>query len=84
MYRALNENNLPLLEQSLNISYADHSYLTRNRNSIVLPFPRVEAVRESYRYQFLQVWNELPNEIKIANSLNKFKKLLKNYFLALY
>ena len=62
----------------------EHSHFTRNRDSLVTPFPRVDNVKINYKYQCISIWNALPNHVKSETSLSKFKKSLSKYFIELY
>ena len=48
--------------------HPDHSHSTRYTSNLVVPFPRVNTVKINYKYQFVKIWNNLPNE-QIPNSL---------------
>ena len=84
MFKIVKMNSIPSLERSLCISYPSHSYETRSRNRLDTPFPRVESIRMNYKYQFCNVWNEVPEDIKTASSVRSFKKLLTNFYLSSY
>ena len=84
MYRVLKLNECPTLRNILSITYPSHNHNTRNANSLILPFPRVEVVRMSYLYQFNKVWNEIPEVIKSMENLKKFKSALYNYYVSQY
>ena len=45
MYIIFKQGKYSTLRPSLCISYRNHNYLTRNSNEMLLPFPRVEAIR---------------------------------------
>ena len=54
-----------MLGPSLCISYPSQNYIiTRNSNGMLLPFPRVEALRMNFKYQFVKVWLEASEYIK--------------------
>ena len=84
MYRILYLNEVPCLERLLNLEYPQHEHNTRSANELVLPFPRIEAVRMNYKYQFNHVWNNLPANLKHEPTLKIFKKSLIKYFLQSY
>ena len=60
---------------SLNPTYPSHMYETRYRGSLVVPFPRVDSIRMNFKYQFCNVWNDIPDNIRNATSLRIFKKM---------
>ena len=76
MYRTIVLNECPTIQNNLVISYPQHNYTTRNSNLLIPPFPRVEAIRMNFQYQFVQIWNNIPDHIKHKPSLNAFKKAL--------
>ena len=66
MFRMLQFDEYPSLLSNLNLTYPDHNYETRNRDQIITPIPRIEAIRMNFRYQFLSIWNRVPDDIKIS------------------
>jgi len=72
------------LQSTINVVRPSHNYLTRNRDKFILPFPRVNSIKISYNYQFIKIWNELPNELKELRTINMFKTHLKSYILNSY
>ena len=84
MFKAINLNESHTVSNILNLVTAPHDYETRGRNDYRTPFPRVEAVRRSYKYQFVCIWNDLPEEIKSSSSLSIFKRKSSEFYLASY
>ena len=84
MYKMVNLNINEEISETLSLETPDHHYNTRNRNNLRTPFPRVEAIRRNYQYQFVSVWNGIPNEIKESASLKIFKRNLTKYFCTSY
>ena len=84
MYRAFKLDDLPLIRNSINLTYPDHLHYTRHRNLAELPFPHVKAIRINYQYQFVHIWNSLPENIRDCETLPKFKRELTEYFLSNY
>lgn len=60
------------------ITYANeiHERNTRNRHEIRLPDIRTESARKCIFYNGIKLYNDIPNEVKNATSLNIFKKRL--------
>jgi len=79
MFRILKINEFPTLQSDLNLKYRDHSHSYRYRNNLVVPFPAVNTVKINYKYQFVKIWNDLPNELNCNSSLRKFKRMLTSY-----
>ena len=83
MFRMINGENEELADTMV-LEPPNHVYNTRNRIRIQPPFPRVDAIRRNYQYQFIHFRNEIPDEIKNSRSLNCFKSMLTNKFLSEY
>ena len=84
MYKMLIKNELPLLRENINIQTTQHEYDTRSRDQLLTPFPSVESIRMGYQYQFINIWNDVPENIKNATSLKSFKAALSQLFLSFY
>ena len=61
-----------------------HTYGTRHRNDLVLPFPNVNAIRINYVYQCTSVWNNIPENIKSKETLKSFKREFSKYLVNSY
>ena len=81
MYKMLFFNYTPNILNLLDIHSANHDHFTRNRNDLLPPFPRVEAIRQSYKFNFIQIWNTIPNNIKNSRTVSSFKHKLINYYI---
>ena len=84
MFKVVKLNQVPTLQLNLDLTYPNHGYETRNRNDPLCPFPRVTSIRLSFKYQCVNIWNEIPDNIKETNSLKNFKKRLTQYFIDQY
>ena len=84
MFKFIRLNSNPCLADCLQISYPSHSYQTRNMNSLVTPFPRLNVNKMNFQYKFYQVWNELPDGLKNSRTLSVFKRDLKSFFVNQY
>ena len=84
MFKIVNENSNPYLQNSIEISYPSHRYNTRNRNQLLTPFPRVDAIRYNFQYQFIDIWNQVPDSIKESGSLRAFKRRYFEHILNTY
>ena len=56
-----------------------HSYNTRSKNNLHLPKPNLSLGRRSFIYSGSLLYNNLPDEIKNAVSLTKFKSLVQRH-----
>jgi hypothetical protein len=80
MYKIVNTGwQQRLLHGHLNMG--QHTHFTRHVDDYLLPLPTVNNIRINYVYQFLQVWNNLPIELKCVDSFRKFKKAVYNHIL---
>ena len=61
-----------------------HNYNTRNRNAAVASFHRLISTQRAITYIGPTLWNRIPDEIKAENTLPRFKRALKEYFLSTY
>lgn len=62
-------------------------YVLRNSNDIRVPFCRLESYKKSFFPRAISLWNDLPQHVRNASSLNTFKLSLKKEsddFLLLY
>ena len=64
MYNILKHNKNATLRSSFYVSYPSHNCHAGNRNDILLPYPRVEAIRTNFRYQIVKIWLGVPEYIK--------------------
>ena len=58
-----------------------HQHNTRRRNDLRTPFERLELCRNSFVVKGIKLWNDIPNEIKLANSIQYFKSKIKKRML---
>ena len=50
------------------------AYRLRNtENKLVLPQPRTDYLKSFFFYSGVQLWNNLPTELRLATSLSEFK-----------
>ena len=85
MHQMVHDNLHVKLYHSISID--DHTSRDTRGNdnlSIRTIFPRVNAIKYSFQYQFCKIWNDIPIEIKTINNFKKFKKLYSSHLLATY
>ena len=80
IYRVVKLDKHPTLRGDLDLWLSPNQYGTRRNDSFILPFPRTEAIRSNFNYQFIQIWNSVPMEIKKQSSLSRFKNKYKEFF----
>ena len=61
-----------------------HTYSTRFRSNLLPSFNRLVVTKQSIYEQGAIVWNEIPAPIKNAQTLPKFKRMLKAHFIEQY
>ena len=61
-----------------------HSYSTRNRGNLIIPFQRLTISQHSLAFCAPNTWNNLPDYLKNSPNLNIFKRELKEYFITSY
>ena len=79
--KLLNEQCPEILNQNFTKRSQISTYETRRLNDLQVPRPRLEITRKSFSYQGAKVWNDIPNNIRDAESISIFKKQLRNYLL---
>ena len=79
MFKCLNFNcdNLPKHSEN-------HSYYTRNNNKFIAPKCEMKKLEMSMNFESIKVWNKLPADIRILDSLNVFMNNSGNHYLSLY
>ena len=63
---------------SLPVTLLSHRYSTRNKNLYKFTFPRVNVTRRKFHWQFMNVWNDLPDQLNSARTVKCFRKQLTN------
>jgi len=61
-----------------------YSYNTRNRTNLHLYGVNSMFGKMCIKFKGAALWNDIPTSIKSNASLNKFKKILKNYLSSQY
>ena len=84
LFKIIFLEDCPTLSAGMALNTVGHNYQTRQRNHIETPFPRVNAVFSSYKYQFVNIWNGLPAVIVRAASLKILKKNFITFTLDRY
>lgn len=58
-----------------------HKYGTRQNNLYLLPIYNYNVTRKGTLYNGIKIFNHLPADLKLINSLNSFKRKLKHFLL---
>lgn len=84
MYKMLNRNMFTNLKSSLQLTERSHGYDTRFNSAYLTPFVRVETTRLNYKYNFVDIWNNIPMHIKSKPSVRVFKKSVASWLIDSY
>ena len=84
MFKLIKLDECPSLRNCVTLNYPSHSYPTRQRDQAQLPIPHIRALRISFNYQFIDIWNELPSSAKNCDRLSIFKKTVVDYLINTY
>ena len=80
MYSCHN-NQLPVsLLECFRLNKSIHEHNTRSANNFHLPHVRTSLHKKSLFFIGPQIWNQLPERIRISQSLDVFKRRYKGYF----
>jgi len=82
LYKCINTEHSPHFNEVLNSLLPNHSqYTRRNLNRFYnIPNHRCNRSQQSFIYHSTSYWNALPNSIKTADDVQKFKKAAKKYY----
>ena len=61
-----------------------HSYATRNRDLLYPSFARLNVSQRSLKFSPINIWNELPDQVKNSRNLVAFKSGVKNFYISKY
>ena len=69
--------------QDLLASYVySHNYPTRNRDQFLAPIPRLRSTEQSVIYNAINIWNDIPDDIKACTTKQNFKYHYKKHLLS--
>ena len=87
VHSMMHDNRLNEIKEFIMIESHHNDRVTRlgAEDLCVRPIrPRVDAVRNSFWYQFVSVWNSVPSVIRNVPLLSTFKKRLFEYYVKSY
>ena len=78
MYKVLNDHTAPGLRGSFVRREIDqtNSHLRSTATDLTIPKPKREFLKKSFKYSGAMLWNQLPKEAKLAESLHWFKSIV--------
>ena len=82
MYKCIHGFAPQWLTNNILMACESHDRVTRTSASmnVQVPRPKLEIFRNSFQYSGAVVWNNLPEHIKEASTLESFKYLYKKYY----
>ena len=81
MWKILNKQAPSYLQDNFTTVSTIHKINTRQRskNQLYVPKYKLEYGKRTFKYVGSTMWNELPEIIRNAESINSFKKLYRSY-----
>lgn len=79
VYKIVNNRAPDYLTREIRLTGNDHNYNTRNRGQIEIKYCRKKTAEKSLTQSGVRMYNQLPNEIRNAETVNSFKRKLKEY-----
>ncbi len=78
MYKILNDHTAPGLRGSFVRREIDQTnyHLRNTATDLTIPKPKREFLKKSFKYSGAMLWNQLPNEAKLAESPHSFKSIV--------
>ena len=79
MYKILNNHTAPNLRAFfVRMSDSQNDYQLQNRETdLIIPRPKTENLKRSFKYSGAVLWNSLSTEAKLSASLGSFKRNLE-------
>lgn len=84
VYKIFVMNKYPILKELLTESCIQTVHETRQCDQLRPSIPRINVIKFSFKYQFIQVWNNIPQNIRRAKSLNIMKTMLRKLLVDCY
>jgi hypothetical protein len=84
MFYVFNSTKYQYLNNTIDKLNWNHNYNTRKIDMYRLPFARILPDYNSFLFQGIKLWNELPIEIRSSTSFFSFKKLVLLHNLSKY
>ena len=80
MYKLLNDHTAPNLKDLFRKKYKTRQSAFNLRNSetdSMLAKPKTEFLKRTFGYRGATLWNNLPQELKLAESISSFKRQIQ-------
>ena len=81
MFKTIQGQGVNYLSSELTYTNQYHNYSNRaaSNNIFVLSKPNCEIYKTSFRYYAVNLWNSLPNNVKLSVHIAEFKRAYKQY-----
>ena len=84
MFKTLKLEENPLVASSIECNFPRHDFATRNRLSMIVPFPRIDAFKTIYKFTFINFLNSIESDIRESRRLQIVKNKLFEYLFSKY
>ena len=81
MYQWAHKNIPNIFQNFFHTNRAFHSHDTRHANDLCVPNHRIEIRKCSMKVHGVQVWNDIPDEIKASSSIDMFKRKFRSFLI---
>ena len=81
IYKCYNNKNYANFKNKLVMNSDIHSYNTRSKDALRKPRVRLHKFTNSFLYNGIDMWNDLPERIKLMNSFYSFKIAVETYII---
>ena len=81
IYNCYNSKTYANFKNRLILTSQIHHYNTRNRSNLRTPYARLQICLNSFLIKGINIWNELPDNIRQANTMSYFKSKVKKLLL---
>ena len=81
MYQWAHKNIPNIFQKKFHTNRAFHSHDTRHENDLCVPNHRIEIRKCSMKVHGVQVWNDIPDEIKVSSSIDMFKRKYRSFLI---
>ena len=81
IYKCYNNKNYANFKNKLVMNSDIHSYNTRSKDALRKPRVKLHKFTNSFLYNGIDMWNDLPERIKLMNSFDSFRIAVKTYII---
>ena len=81
-HKVLHTGCPPYLKEELKILSNTESHDTRNHSVLRVPKHKHEFFKQSFKYNSVTIWNELPIELRLLDDHENFSAMARKHFMA--